>query len=190
MIPHDLASGTYIRTAAIVVSARFIFPEILSLAGRARVGGAGGASVWDYTHVGSSMSVRSFMRLGSSVSVAGRARVGGAGGASVWDYTHVGSSMSVRSFMRLGSSVSVAGRARVGGAGGASVWDYTHVGSSMSVRAFMRLGDSLSAVCRTVGGSTLSCRSFVILGCYMKQCFGVHLVVFESWYSADEFCLS
>merc|ERR550537_1161615 len=50
-------------------------------------------SVLDFLHLGSSLSVRSFGRLGASM--------------SVLDFLHLGSSLSVRSFARLGSVASV-----------------------------------------------------------------------------------
>merc|ERR1719162_680141 len=54
----------------------------------------------DSAYLGSSMSLRSFSRMGSSL--------------SVLDFAHLGSSCSVRSFVRFGSIQSVVGQAKFG----------------------------------------------------------------------------
>ena len=68
-------------------------------------------SVLDFLHLGSSLSLRSFGRVGS--------------GLSVLDFLHLGSSLSLRSFGRVGS--------------GLSVLDFLHLGSSLSLRSFALL---------------------------------------------------
>jgi hypothetical protein len=55
--------------------------------------------------LGSSLSLRSFARVGSAVSVRGLAKFGSA--MSVLDFLHLGSSLSLRSFARMGSCLSV-----------------------------------------------------------------------------------
>mmetsp|Transcript_440 Transcript_440/g.292 ORF Transcript_440/g.292 Transcript_440/m.292 type:complete len:92 (-) Transcript_440:11-286(-) len=61
-------------------------------------------SVLDFVHCGATLSLRSVLRLGSSLSVYGMARLGAS--VSLLDYLHLGSALAVRSFMRLGSSLS------------------------------------------------------------------------------------
>jgi len=78
----------------------------------ARLGSVFSMSVLDFVHLGSSLSLRSFGRVGSSVSVQGLARLGSVFSMSVLDFLHLGSSLSLRSLGRLGSSVSVLGLAR------------------------------------------------------------------------------
>lgn len=113
------------------------------------------------------VAVRSFFRLGSSVSFIGMSRLGAT--VSVLDFVNIGASMSVRSFKRIGSSV--------------SVYMFSHIGSSLSLRGFARLGSSLSISSMTVKvlgeniekgyfsvkkevhlGSSISVRSFARLG--------------------------
>merc|ERR1712139_281479 len=77
---------------------------------------------------GSSLSLRSFGRLGSSASVIGMRRFGSA--VSVGDFVSLGSTLSLRSFSRFGSSM--------------SVLDFLHLGSSLSLRSFARIGDYVS----------------------------------------------
>merc|ERR1712139_379478 len=77
---------------------------------------------------GSSLSLRSFGRLGSAVSVIGMSRFGSQ--VSVVDFVSLGSTLSLRSFSRFGSSM--------------SVLDFLHLGSSLSLRSFARIGDYVS----------------------------------------------
>jgi hypothetical protein len=87
-------------------------------------------SVLDFLHLGSSLSLRSFARVGSAVSLRGAG----------W----LGSSLSLRSFARVGSAVSVRGLSRFGSVFSMSVLDFLHLGSSLSLRSFARLGSSIS----------------------------------------------
>jgi len=73
------------------------------------------------------MALRSFARLGSSVSILGLAGFGSS--LSVLNCVHLGSAMSLRSFARLGSSC--------------SVLDYANLGSSLSLRGCLRVGRSI-----------------------------------------------
>jgi len=73
------------------------------------------------------VSLRSFSRLGASLSLLGRARLGSL--VSVLGITRVGASLSLRSFARIGSSL--------------SVLDFANLGSSLSVRSYARLGSTL-----------------------------------------------
>jgi len=100
-------------------------------------------------HLGSSLSLRSFARVGSSLSVRGGvltlsvrglSRFGSS--MSVLDFLHLGSSLSLRSFTRAGSAVSVRGLSRFGSS--MSVLDFLHLGSSLSLRSFARVGSSIS----------------------------------------------
>jgi hypothetical protein len=97
-------------------------------------------SVLYFKHLGSSLSLRSFGRLSSTVSVRGLSRFGSS--VSVLDFVHLGSSLSLRSFGRVGSSVSVRGLSRFGSS--MSVLDFLHLGSTMSLRSFARIGDYVS----------------------------------------------
>lgn len=102
------------------------FGSSLSLRSFSRIGSA--LSVMDLAFMGSALAVRGFMRLGSRVSVFGTFRLGST--MSVLDSTSFGSCLSIRSFCRIGSSL--------------SVFDFAHYGSSLSMRSFVRLGASLS----------------------------------------------
>lgn len=100
----------------------------LSVFGVARFGSLFSLSVMEVTNLGSSLSLRSFARLGSSV--------------SVLDELNMGSSLSLRSVARLGSRLSLFNCARFGKS--LSVLDAGHFGSSMSIRGCTRLGSGLS----------------------------------------------
>lgn len=100
-------------------------------------------SLLDGTCVGSSVALRSFSRLGSSL--------------SVLDCSHLGSSLALRSFARLGSTLSLFGMARLGAS--LSVLDVMPLGSSVSLRSFSRFGSALSVLDFTNLGSSLSLRS-------------------------------
>ena len=69
-------------------------------------------SVLDVFQLGSSLSVRSFARFGSSLYVVG--------------YIRLGSAISLRSFARMGSSL--------------AVLDILHVGAALYLRCFGRVG--------------------------------------------------
>jgi hypothetical protein len=95
--------------------------------------------------LGSSLSLRSFGRVGSSVSVHGFARLGSVFSMSVLDFLHLGSSLSLRSFGRLGSSVSVLGLARFAAL---SVSDKVEFGQNSYIRY-----DGSSSIEARVGNS-------------------------------------
>jgi len=99
----------------------------LSLRSFSRLGSS--MSVLDFLHLGSSISLRSFARLGSSVSLGA---IGLGHSLSVLDFLHLGSSVSLRSYARIGSAL--------------SVFAFSHLGSSISLRSFARLGSTLSIV--------------------------------------------
>jgi hypothetical protein len=85
------------------------------VSGLTRFGSVFSMSVLDFLHLGSSLSLRSFARAGSSVSVSGLTRFGSVFSMSVLDFLHLGSSLSLRSFARFGSSLSVTGTLGLGG---------------------------------------------------------------------------
>lgn len=62
-------------------------------------------SVFNCAHLGSTVSLRSYLRCGSALSIFGRAQL--ASSLSIMDFNHFGSSLSVRSFTRLGSSLTL-----------------------------------------------------------------------------------
>ena len=117
---------------------------------------------------GSSLSVRDFVRCGSCVSLFRQ-------GASA--KIHVGGSLSLLGAMQGGSALSVRNFIR-GATGGGSVTTMCMIGSSFSLRSFARLGSRLSvnAGCRTdvayqtsvldhlAIGSCLSVRGYVKTG--------------------------
>ena len=70
----------------------------MSLYGIGLLGSA--LSVLDYVSIGSSISFRSFARMGSAFSVYGITRCGSS--VSVLDYIELGSSLSIRSYTRVG----------------------------------------------------------------------------------------
>eukprot|EP00392_Amoebophrya_sp_AT5.2_P017138 g17459.t1 len=67
---------------------------------------------FDVLTLGSSLSLRNFIRVASSMSVFRTTKVGWA--ISTLDRLHVGSFLSVRSFSRLSNSLSVFGISRLG----------------------------------------------------------------------------
>jgi len=117
-------------------------------------------SVLDFLHLGSSLSLRSFVRAGSAVSVLGVSRFGSS--MSVLDFVHLGSSLSLRSFARASSAVSVLGVSRFGSS--MSVLDFVHLGSSLSLRSFARASSALSVWGVSRFGSGLSVLDIVHLG--------------------------
>ena len=98
-------------------------------------------SLVDSIHLGSSLSLRSFIRFGSGVSLLGTVhgkqaiRIGQ--GASVLDFLQLGSSLALRHLGRLGSAV--------------AVMDFLHLGSSVSLRSFARVGTLQSSICSSRG---------------------------------------
>lgn len=100
-------------------------------------------SVLQMASLGSSLSVRSMVRFGSSLSVLA--------------FVHLGSSLSLRSMARLGSSLSMLGTLRLGSS--LSVMDLANLGSSLSLRSYARLGSALSVLDFVHLGSSLSVRS-------------------------------
>jgi hypothetical protein len=109
-----------------------------------------GHSVLDCAAVGSGLSVRSHVLLGSKLSISGQKLIG--------------SSVSMRAFARLGSSMSVAGdkvflSARLSVLDGRAAF-----GSTLSVRSVVRCGSRLSADAFRWSGSSLSVRAAVRLG--------------------------
>ena len=70
-------------------------------------------AVLDFVNIGSSITLRQFACLGSSISVFSGTRFGGR--LSMLDMAHLASSFSLRSFANVGSAVA-AGAARAGAA--------------------------------------------------------------------------
>jgi hypothetical protein len=157
------------------------FGSSFSVRGIARVGSR--CSLIDHFLLGSTLSMRSFHRHGSSLSVIAtgseepsitfaRGPLAGQPNCfvSMYDAVHIGSSVSIRSMLRvgkggpvnasssvlsyvsLGSSFSLRSSLRIGRGSGSgaypcsplSVLDSMNFGSSVSVRAFVRLGSTLS----------------------------------------------
>lgn len=145
-------------------------------------------AVFDFLHLGSTMSLRSYSRLASALSLYGVARFGSS--LAILGSWNLGASLSVRSasvrlgsclsisgtegvsdipmeafkplsvksFVQLGSSISVCGISRMGAA--LSVLDFTHLGASLSLRGSLRLGSTVSVLGFAALGSSLSLRSF------------------------------
>lgn len=90
---------------------------------------------------GSTLSVRGFVWLGSSVSTA--SGVVGTG-SSVLDTVILGSSLFATQFARVGSSASLVGGVRLGQA--CAVLQCSSFGSSLSVPIFARVGSALSVL--------------------------------------------
>ena len=107
-----------------------------------------GASAFDFVSFGSTLSIRSFVRLGSGLSVGRAANDCPAfvnGKMSIGQPLQFASSISLRGFgLRAGSSV--------------SMLNFAEMGSSFSTRSFSRLGGSVSIYNYGVMGSALSVR--------------------------------
>jgi hypothetical protein len=86
--------------------------------------------VLDFVCFGSSLSMRSFSRIGSSVSILGCTFAGSCRSLSVVKFTIAGSAISIRSTTRLSSSTSIMG--------------HSALGSTLSLRASMRTGSGFS----------------------------------------------
>ena len=82
--------------------------------------------------LGSSLSVRNFLRMGSTFSIQGgnKSKVILQAKASITDYFHIGSSLSVRGHTRVGSACSVLG--------------FVSMGSTVSIRHVCKLGSTFS----------------------------------------------
>jgi len=132
--------------------------------GRTRLGSS--FAVLDFSSFGSSVALRNFRRLGSTLSLFGRCRVGAS--VSLLDICHIGSSVSVRNIIRLGSSLSVFGFSRVGAS--VSVLDFLLLGSSLSLRSFPRLGATLSVFGVVRLGASMSVLSLAHLGASLSLC--------------------
>jgi len=91
-------------------------------------------SVLDFGHLGASLSLRSIARVGASLSLIGFTKFGSS--LSVLDVVKLGSSLSLRSFARMGSAL--------------SVFDFAHLGSSLSIRGIARFGDKIQACSKLV----------------------------------------
>lgn len=99
------------------------------------VTGDGALSLAHHVHFGSSLSVRSQVR----VIGAGKA------GLSLFDFMMMGSSLSARSFTRLGSFLSFREKTALGNrlvTGSTSVYYYATFGSSMSTRSYVRMAST------------------------------------------------
>ena len=107
--------------------------------------------------MGSTCSVRGFVRLGSSVSVLGNMKTNGdqlytTAATSIAGIVNFSSIMSVADALNLGSSTSVRCFARFGA--GLSAFDCSNLGSTMSLRAVGRAGSSFSILRNArLGGS-------------------------------------
>lgn len=102
---------------------------------------------------GSTLSARSFSRVGSYLSFREKTALGNrciTGATSIYYYAAFGSSMSTRSYVRIASAC--------------SVLNFVHLGSSFSLRAFARVGSALSTSDFLTAGSAMSMRAFVRLG--------------------------
>jgi len=104
-------------------------------------------SVIDFAQVGSSLSIRPFARFGSQFALLGVGRF--ASSLAVLDIAHLGSTMSLRSCSRFGATL--------------SLMDLIHVGSSLAMRSFCRLGASFS-VLGVCFGSSMAVLDFVDFG--------------------------
>ena len=141
------------------------------LKGTLSIGGAwtrvhGTLSVLDSISMSSSASVRSFLRIGSTLSAYGMIRLGST--LSVLDSVCLGSTMSLRGFARFGSALTVFGRSRMGAT--ASVVDFTNLGSAISLRSFLRVGSSLSVFSRAQCGSSVRELVTYFLSFFAKSC--------------------
>jgi len=117
-------------------------------------------SVLQNIQLGASVSLRSIASLGSTFSVIGMTRVGSS--LSLVDMVAVGSSLSLRSFFRCGESIAIAKIAHIGSS--ISIRQFGRLGSTFSVLGLSRFGSALSLVDFSNVGSSLSVRGFVRLG--------------------------
>jgi hypothetical protein len=108
----------------------------------------------------SSVTIRSFTRLGSALAVLGLARFGSC--ASVLDMVVIGSALSLRSYGRLSSAMALLGVGFF--ASSQAVLDFVILGSSLSLRSFARFGGSMAMLDFLHLGSSLSLRNFLRLG--------------------------
>lgn len=117
-------------------------------------------SVGCFSTVSSTLSLRRFARCASSLSVVGLMRIGGS--FSGIGCARFASSLAVLDFVHLASSLSLRSCARLGSA--LSVLDYLQLGSSMSLRSYSRLGASVSLLDILNVGASLSVRSYTRMG--------------------------
>lgn len=122
----------------------------MSLRTFARLGSS--LSVFDVSHLGATLSLRGFGRLGSSLALIGLARLGSS--LSLFGFGQLGSSLSLRSMARLGATL--------------AVLDMTHLGSSLSLRSCSRLASTLSVFGYSRFGASLSLLDFINLGSSLK----------------------
>ena len=115
------------------------------------------------------VSVMNLFEIGSSVSIRSTVRIGQTGSnkdmCSILNFVSIGSFVSVRSMARLSSGFSVAApskysRTFIGESGKTttSIVDYCSIGSSMSVRSMVRSMGSMNTVDYLHIASTLSLR--------------------------------
>ena len=108
----------------------------------------------DHVHLGSSLSVLSYGRLGSAV--------------SEYDLTHIGPSLSLCSFAHMGSALTVTSHIHVGV--NLSIFGFAHLGSSLSIRCVVWLGYALIFVQCAYFGVSQSMRRFSRHGSSMVLC--------------------
>jgi hypothetical protein len=151
----------------------------------------GAASFMSATTLGSSLSIRSFVRTGSAFSLGACYRSSGGSSVasalavsstlslrglgrgvtmlSVTMITHSGSSVSIRAFVRASSAVSLHGatRSKIAGRGEKnSIVDAVTLGSSLSLRSFGRHGlvQYFSTASFALVGSSVSMRRLIRAG--------------------------
>uniref|UniRef100_A0A7S1RR68 Peptidase S74 domain-containing protein n=1 Tax=Alexandrium catenella TaxID=2925 RepID=A0A7S1RR68_ALECA len=139
----------------------------LSLRGFMRFGSQ--VSVFSECKLGSSLSLRAISRLGSRISLCGISRIGSS--LSVVHTIGLGSTLSLRTFMRFGSSISVMDFSHIGSS--LSVRQWARIGSTLSLFGLGRLGSTLSIVDYLHVGSSLSVRGFVRLGAGLSMVGGM-----------------
>ena len=137
------------------------FGSSMSATGYMMVGGTKGRSrfsVWDYLHLGSSLSLRgTAFRHGSAL--------------SMFDFVHFGTSLSIRGFVQPGldtgtgaheSSFSVLRQTQFGG--NLSVLDFMTMATTLSIRNFAKFGSASSVVCGVNGAAAASVLDYTICG--------------------------
>jgi len=130
----------------------------ISLRSFVRLGSA--VSVVAFSNIGASLALRSILRLGASLAVIGRSRVGAS--LSLLAFAHIGASISLRSYGRLGASMAICELVKLGSA--LSLRSMARVGSAFSIRGISRSGRSVSLMSLISLGSSVSLRSFSRLG--------------------------
>lgn len=117
-------------------------------------------SVLDFLHVGSSLALRSFSRMGSSLAVVDYLQLGSS--LSIRCFARLGNAMSVLDFVQLGSTLSLRSYSRIGAT--LAVLDFVQLGSSLSLRSFSRLGAAISVFGIARCGASLSLLGSLHLG--------------------------